>query len=146
MFLAIQKKMKKRRGMSALAEMLMACVLMIIVGLALIYNLREAPHSAKMAKMTSEMDAIAAACLNYESLNINGAVPASLSDLVTGLTAAQSLDGAAHNNFITASRGTTGSVLDPWGTAYGYSSTNRTITCTPKDPSGADLTQVVKRF
>ena len=39
-----------------------------------------------------------------------------------------------------------GSFVDPWGTAYGYDSSARTITCTPKDASGTAMATVTRYF
>ena len=72
----------------------------------------------------------------------------------TGLTAAQSIDGSAHQNILKWTKSTTAastaatdaSFVNPWGTAYTYSQENRTLTTTPKDASGTDMTVVTRYF
>ena len=105
-----------------------------------------------MAQVTTDMDAIASACLTYESLNVNGKLPASLNDLATGLSATQSIDGVAHTAFIQAGKSTTSgktttvSLKDPWGVEYSYSQGARTIACTPQDANGKAMNQIIKSF
>ena len=74
--------------------------------------------------------------------------PADIASLITGLSADKAVDGTAHA-FLTQTKGSTvsaDSVLDPWGAAYTYSQTDRTVTCTPKDASGADMPSVTHHF
>ena len=143
-------RLKRRKGFS-LPEILVACAIIIALSSAAFFGFNQAQHTRKMAQMNSDMEAIATACLAYEALSMNSTAPATLEALATGLTAENSIDGVAHNNFLTSSKANQGdgaslSVQDPWGNAYVYSQSDRTITCTPRDPSGADMTAVVRRF
>ena len=92
---------------------------------------------------------------NHEEQTVfGGTLPASLTDCATGLTAAQSIDGSAHQNILKWTKSTTAastaatdaSFVNPWGTAYTYSQANRTLTTTPKDASGTDMTVVTRYF
>ncbi len=129
-----------------LVEVLVACAIVVLMTGVLVMKLTEARATAKIAQMQSEMNSLVTACLSYETLNINAELPATLEDLNTGLTAAKSIDHCPHDSFITSDRDFSDGVTDPWGNAYNYSKTSRTISCTPKDSAGNDLETVTKNF
>ena len=143
----------KRKGFSFM-EVLLALVLIVAMSVGAFFALNTAQQTRKMAQMNNDMDAIVSAVLTYEALNVSGALPASLTACATGLTAAQSIDGSAHTNILKWTKSTTGastaatdaSFVNPWGTAYTYSQANRTLTTTPKDASGANMTVVTRYF
>lgn len=141
----------KRRNGFSLPEILVACAIIISLSSAAFFGFNQAQHTRKMAQMNSDMEAISTACLAYEALSMDSTLPASLAALATGLAAEDSIDGVAHSNFLTSSKSNQGdganlSIQDPWGNAYTYDQTNRTITCTPHDPGGNPMTAVVRRF
>ncbi len=144
---------RKRKGFT-LVELMVAMSIVILLGAAAFFAYGHVQQMRKMAQVTTDMDAIAAACLTYESLNRAGTLPANLAALNTGLTAAQSIDGVKHDNFIQAGTtrpsgsGSTAtvSIKDPWNQDYGYSQTERHITCTPKDASGTAMATITKSF
>lgn len=156
---AVNKKFgvsKKRKGFSFM-EVLLALVLIVAMSVGAFFALNTAQQTRKMAQMNNDMDAIVNGLLAYEQLNINGSLPATLQACSAGLTAANSIDGASHTNLLKWTKSTTaanaagvaagaGSFVDPWGTAYGYDSAARTVTCTPKDASGADMATVTRYF
>jgi len=92
---------RKRKGFT-LVELMVAMSIVILLGAAAFFAYGHVQQMRKMAQVTTDMDAIAAACLTYESLNRAGTLPANLAALNTGLTAAQSIDGVKHDNFIQA--------------------------------------------
>lgn len=141
------RKNIKRRGFS-LPEILVACAIIIALSSAAFFGFNKAQHARKMAQMQSEMEAIAAACLSYESLSSSSAPPADLATLASGLTATDSVDGCTHGNLLTwtKSNATADNFNNPWGNAYTYDADARTITTTPKDVNGTDITPVVRRF
>ena len=140
---------EKRPGFT-LVELMVAMSIVILLGAASFFAYGHVQQMRKMAQVSTEMDAIANACLTYESLNVAGALPASLKDLETGLTAANSIDGVKHENLIQASTNKTSGkvtgIKDPWNQDYGYDKTARTISCNPKDASGGSMSQIVKHF
>ena len=75
-------------------------------------------------------------------------LPDDLTGLVTGLTADEAVDGVAHTNLVLSTKpaAATGNFLDPWGVAYTYSATDRTLSCTPVDTNGTAMTTVVRHF
>ena len=98
--------------------------------------------------MNNDLEAITTAALAYEAMSTDSTPPADIASLIAGLSADKAVDGTAHT-FLTQTKGTTvsaDSILDPWGTAYTYSQTDRTVTCTPKDASGTAMTAVVRSF
>ena len=147
---------KKRKGFSFM-EVLLALVLIVAMSVGAFFALNTAQQTRKMAQMNNDMDAIVNGLLAYEQLNINGSLPATLQACSAGLSAADSIDGASHTNLLKWTKSTTGanapgtaadanSFKDPWGQAYGYNSETRTLTCTPKDASGAAMTTVTRYF
>lgn len=144
------KAAEKRRQGFTLIEIMVACAIIIALSVGAFFGYSQAQQSRKMAQMRQDMEAICTAALAYEALSINSTPPASIDALMTGLSAANSVDGVAHQ-FLTQARGTsstsaTRSILDPWNTAYTYSQTERTVTCTPKDASGKDMSTVTRNF
>ena len=146
----------KRKGFSFM-EVLLALVLIVAMSVGAFFALNTAQQTRKMAQMNNDMDAIVNGLLAYEQLNVNGSLPATLQACSAGLTAAESIDGASHTNLLKWTKSTTaanaagtaagaGSFVDPWGAAYGYDSSARTITCTPKDASGTAMTTVTRYF
>lgn len=151
MFNVFLRKDRKEKGFS-LPEILVACSIIVSLSAAAFFGFNQAQQTRKMAQMHSDMEAIAAGCLAYEAMNINGLPPADLDALLTGLTADNSIDNEAHDRFVTSSKlaenggGAATTLNDPWGQAYVVSGTDRTITCTPNDSSGSPLDAVVRRF
>ena len=137
-----------RKGFT-LVELMIALAIVIALSVAAFFAYGQAQQMRKIAQMNNDLDAIASGALAYESLAINSTPPTNIDDLITGLTAAQSIDGAAHANFISSTKAGTGddaTITDPWGVEYTYSQTARTVSCTPKDTAGANLATVVRSF
>ena len=136
---------KKRKGFS-MVEIMLALAVIIALGVGAFFAFNQVQQMRKIAQMNSDLDALAQGCLAYEAMNINSLPPDSLSDLVNGLSADESVDGTAHDNFVTSTKAEDGSFTDPWGTEYVYSQSDRTISCTPNDASGAAMDQVTGNF
>lgn len=145
------KAAEKRRQGFTLIEIMVACAIIIALSVGAFFGYSQAQQSRKMAQMRQDMEAICTAALAYEALSINSTPPASIDALMTGLTAANSVDGVAHQ-FLTQARGSssgssaTKSILDPWNAAYTYSQTERTVKCTPQDASGKAMAEVTRNF
>lgn len=139
------KKTMRRKAFSFI-EILVALVMIVSLSVGAFFVYSEAQQTRKMAQMHSDMNAITSGVLMYESLNINSQLPATLADLVDGLTADESVDGSAHDNIVVSVKAPDGNFVDPWGNAYDYDQAGRTLTCTPNDASGAAMTPVVKEF
>lgn len=123
---------KKRKGFS-MVEIMLALAVIIALGVGAFFAFNQVQQMRKIAQMNSDLDALAQGCLAYEAMNINSLPPDSLSDLVNGL-------------FVTSTKAEDGSFTDPWGTEYVYSQSDRTISCTPNDASGAAMDQVTRNF
>lgn len=145
---------KKRKGFSFM-EVLLALVLIVAMSVGAFFALNTAQQTRKMAQMNNDMDAIVNAVLTYEALAVNGQLPASLTACATGLTAEQSIDGAAHANILKWNKAKVGadtaatdaSFVNPWGSAYTYSQSKRTLETQPVDADGTTkLTKVVRYF
>lgn len=138
---------KRRKGFT-LIEIMVACAIIIALSVGAFFGYSQAQQSRKMAQMRQDMEAICTAALAYEAMSTDSTPPTDIASLITGLPADKAVDGTAHA-FLTQTKGSTvsaDSVLDPWGAAYTYSQTDRTVTCTPKDASGADMPSVVRSF
>lgn len=145
----IQAKLKNRKKGFSMVEMGMVIALIIIIGTFLFVKGGEIQQSRKLAQVSNDMDAIATGVLIYESFHINSQLPTDLNTLATGLSADESIDGMKHENIVSSSKVTTsdsGAFVDPWGTAYEYDATERTLKCTPKDASGAAQKEIVRHF
>ncbi len=142
---------KKRQGFT-LVELMVAMSIVILLGAAAFFAYGQVQQTRKMAQMQIDMDAIAAAALTFESLNINGQPPADMAALTTGLDAANSIDGIAHINLIQGGKQTgatdtaAATIRDPWNAEYVLSGPARTITCTPHDANNNAMAVVTRRF
>lgn len=136
----------KRKGFT-LMEILVACAIIIALSVGAFFAYQQAQQTRKMAQMNQDMEAIANAALSYEAMSIDSSLPADIASMITGLPADKSIDGSAHK-LLTQFKGgkETTDVSDPWGGSYTYSDTDRTVTCTPKDASGADMAVVTRYF
>lgn len=140
------KKSAKRKGFT-LMEILVACAIIIALSVGAFFAYQQAQQTRKMAQMNQDMEAIANAALSYEAMSLNSTPPENVAAMITGLDSDSSIDGAPHK-FLTQFRkgAEAADVTDPWGVAYGYSGTDRTVTCTPKDANNKDLDTVTRRF
>lgn len=141
----------KRKGFT-LMEILVACAIIIALSVGAFFAYQQAQQTRKMAQMNQDMEAIANAALSYESISLKSTPPESIQAMITGLSDSESIDGSAHT-FLTYLKGkgatdgaTTATVKDPWGNTYDYKADKRTISCTPKDASGADMATVTRHF
>lgn len=131
MLLAIETKMKKRKGVLSV-EFVFIVAAIVILAAILIPKYMDFQESTRRAVAAQELKTLAESCVFYAALSKDGQPPANLGALVTGLTAAQSNDGQAYGSFIVKKgyTSTASSFVDPWGNAYTYDATNRTISST----------------
>ena len=146
MFNNLQEKMKNRKKGFNIMEILACVAIIVMISTTAFFVYEKAIHTSRIAQMHSDMEAISTGCLTYETLNINSQLPTSLADLATGLEANESIDGLKHDNIVRSSKAADGNFIDPWGKAYEYDATERTLTCTPSDPSGKAMAPVVRHF
>lgn len=140
------KKSAKRKGFT-LMEILVACAIIIALSVGAFFAYQQAQQTRKVAQMNQDMEAIANAALSYEAMSTDSSLPTSIADMITGLPAEKSIDGSEHKLLTQFKGGKEGSdVTDPWGQSYTYSTTDRTITCTPKDASGKSMSTVTRHF
>ena len=140
------KKSAKRKGFT-LMEILLACAIIIALSVGAFFVYQQAQQTRKMAQMNQDMEAIANAALSYEAMSTDSALPDSIAIMITGLSADKSIDGSEHKLLTQFKGGAEATdVTDPWGAAYTYSATDRTVTCTPKDASGTAMATVTRHF
>lgn len=140
------KKSVKRKGFT-LMEILVACAIIIALSVGAFFAYQQAQQTRKMAQMNQDMEAIANAALSYEAMSTDSTLPDSIATMITGLAANKSVDGAEHKLLTQFKGGAEATdVTDPWGIAYTYSATDRTVTCTPKDASGNNMATVTRHF
>ena len=123
---------QKRKGFS-LPELSIAILCMMILATVLYLSYDWIRDSAKRSTTISDMDSLQNACRMYMGHRKDGAAPATLGALITGLTAAESSDGVAKGNYIKKSDWTAADAstwVDGWGNAYTYTAATRTITST----------------
>lgn len=131
MLLAIETKMKKRKGIGAV-EIIFVVAVIVILAAMLIPKFMDFQESSRRAVTMQELKTLSENCALYAALSKDGKPPANLGALVTGLTATQSSDGQVYGSFIVKKgyTSTASSFVDPWGNAYVYDGTNRTISST----------------
>ena len=135
-----------KKGFTLLEIVVVIGVIGVLIGLFL-PRYESINHNKIMTKMRSDMKTISTACLMYEMDSNTASLPSTLPALSTGLSASESRDGLAHDSYIIFnSKNSDGEFLDPWGQPYVYSSTERTISCTPKDSKGNALTTETLSF
>ena len=140
------KKSAKRKGFT-LMEILVACAIIIALSVGAFFAYQQAQQTRKMAQMNQDMEAIANAALSYEAMSTDSTLPDSIATMITGLAADKSIDGSEHKLLTQFKSGAEATdVTDPWGAAYTYSATDRTVTCTPKDASGTAMATVTRHF
>lgn len=140
------KKSAKRKGFT-LMEILVACAIIIALSVGAFFAYQQAQQTRKMAQMNQDMEAIANAALSYEAMSTDSTLPDSIATMITGLSADKSIDGSEHKLLTQFKGGAEATdVTDPWGAAYTYSATDRTVTCTPKDASGTAMATVTRHF
>ena len=136
----------KRKGFT-LMEILVACAIIIALSVGAFFAYQQAQQTRKMAQMNQDMEAIANAALSYEAMSTDSSLPDSIATMITGLSADKSIDGSEHKLLTQFKGGAEATdVTDPWGAAYTYSATDRTVTCTPKDASGTNMATVTRHF
>ena len=148
MFSNWKEKAKNRKKGFSFMEVVMAMALIIAMSVGVFFAVNQAQHTRKMAQMNNDLDAIVAGAETYEALSITSSVPANLEALKTGLKTSESIDGAAHENFVRSVKadGDNGTFKDPWGNEYNYDPDARTVSCTPKDTDGKTDLPVVTRY
>lgn len=140
------KKSAKRKGFT-LMEILVACAIIIALSVGAFFAYQQAQQTRKIAQMNQDMEAIANAALSYEAMSTDSTLPDSIATMITGLAADKSIDGSEHKLLTQFKGGAEATdVTDPWGAAYTYSATDRTVTCTPKDASGTAMATVTRHF
>ena len=140
------KKSAKRKGFT-LMEILVACAIIIALSVGAFFAYQQAQQTRKMAQMNQDMEAIANAALSYEAMSTDSALPDSIATMITGLSSDKSIDGSEHKLLTQFKGGAEATdVTDPWGAAYTYSASDRTVTCTPKDASGTAMATVTRHF
>lgn len=136
----------KRKGFT-LMEILVACAIIIALSVGAFFSYQQAQQTRKMTQMNQDMEAIANAALSYEAMSTDSTLPDSIATMITGLAADKSIDGSEHKLLTQFKGGAEATdVTDPWGAAYTYSATDRTVTCTPKDASGTAMATVTRHF
>lgn len=122
-------KAKKFKGITAY-ELMGVLLVIIILATAAGWMVHEFVESGKRATTHSDAATLAVACGMYESQSKAGTPPADLGALVTGLTAAQSVDGVAKARYVTPSTWTSDptTIVDQWNEAFVYDAAARTIT------------------
>lgn len=125
-----RKVFKKRKGAGLATEIagyILASSILLAIG---VYGIRIIIDGVNSYRAGKELETIAAAAQAFEFSAKSSQPPADLGKLVSGLSASESTTGEAKANFVTKETWTSdaSSFLDPWGSAYQYDRTNRTIT------------------
>lgn len=137
----------RNRKAFSLAEILVACAIIISLSMAAFFSYNSAQQSRRLAQANNDLDAIAAAIVTYEAYNAAGTLPESLEVLQSdpALAATASIDGLAHGNLLSVGKGADVDLVDPWGTAYVYSAEDRTVSCAVK-ADGETVATIIRRF
>lgn len=132
-FPRVNRYLKKRRGFDLIQVGLYAIAIAILMGVVVMTFNTTFMDGNRRAVATEEVKTLANACSMYTVYN-NGTPPADLDALFVGIAAGASVDGMAHNNFVSKAGWAAGSINDPWGNAYQYNVGTRTISV--EDPHG----------
>ena len=130
---------RKRKGFS-LPELSITILCMMVLATILYLAYDKIQESARRSTTMRDMETLQSAVLMYSTAHISGSLPADLGALVSGLTAAQTVDGIARTAFVRKSGWTSdaSTCVDAWGNAYVYNASTRTITSTAN--GGAAIT------
>lgn len=141
-------KSKKRSGYTMAEITFSLLVIFLMTCIFVSYAYADILSMLKRSRMSDEMAVLRNGCVIYQMLNKAGTAPASLQALVTGLTADSSVDGVEHKEIVKLNNVSYSgsSILDPWGNAYEYSQSARTISCTPYDGDGNSMDKVTFEF
>ena len=98
---------------------LMAVILMAVVAL----NFGTLLDFARWGSEKFEINNIQSAAATYKALRSDGASPSSVEDILSGVPAADSIDGVNHTGLLTAKSGrwVNGRYTDAWGQEYQFS-------------------------
>jgi Tfp pilus assembly protein PilE len=132
-------KNKHAKGISTMDLSIYIVIAAILLTAGLVaYNSYQ--DRARRNTVREELNALAQACVNYQSDSATGSLPTDLGKLVTGLTAAQTVDGVIRGSYVAKTTWTTDATTftDPWGSQYVYNTTARTIT---SNGSGSAITK-----
>lgn len=131
MIIKINSKMKKRHGEGFIPFLLWMTALIIFLA-AISPKFGDLFESTRRTATIQDMKTLAEQCALYTVRAADGKPPANLGNLVTGLTAAQTVDGIAYGNFLATGKYTSdpASFVDRWDNPYQYDPDARTITST----------------
>jgi len=126
-----KKGFKKRKG-SLLVDVAIAMIVIMILIIGGLVGYQEIKDNANRTAANQELQTLKSAMVSYIGLSKSSSAPSDLGGLITGLTAANSIDNSAHVNFVQKDGWTSSasSFVDPWGNTYTLSTTNRTISST----------------
>lgn len=131
-FVLMNKGLKKRKG-SLLAEIGIYMVIVMVLLMIGYSGFNSIKDTANRTTATNELNTLKTGVQSYVGLSKTSSLPTDLGGLITGLTAAQSIDKAPHVNFVSKDgewTSTASTFVDPWGVAYDYDAATRTITST----------------
>ncbi|MFA6105848.1 MAG: type II secretion system protein [Patescibacteria group bacterium] len=131
---------KKRSGFTMIELTIVMIILAILIGGG-IYAMNAQSDNAKNTITVQDLDLLGGACGQYAAFSKDGKPPVSLYDVVTGVTATNSVTGKASGPLVANSKWTSAATMvDGWGTAFTYDASARTIT------SAGNGTPIVKSF
>lgn len=132
MIVQIQGRIKKRKGFGMVDLVMYAVGVAILIG-GIFYAIQNFTDGNRRTVAWQDLDMLISDVQLYIGYSSTATAPTDLGKIVTGLTAAQSIDQVAHTTeFQIKPTWTTdpNSFIDPWGNAYLYDAAARTITCT----------------
>ena len=142
-------KLARRSGFS-LPELSIAILCMMILASVLYLSYDWIRDSAKRSTTIKDMDALVNAVRIYQGHKKDGQFPATLGDLLVGVSAAESVDGVIKGAYIVRKEWTTGDAttwVDGWGQPYVYDRSARTITSTGGvSANAADNVPIIVKF
>ena len=137
MFKLAENLKKKRKGYTLVELVIVIIVISILAGVFFAMG-SDAPDTARISLMKTNMTSIRTALLSYSALKKDGQLPATLDELLTGIAKEDAVDGREHKNLISG-EDEDFSLVDPWGEPYVYDRAAKTLSCTPKTSNGESL-------
>ncbi len=143
MFKLAENLKKKRKGYTLVELVIVIIVVSILAGIFFAMG-SDAPDTARISVMKTNMTSIRTALLSYSALKKMGSYRRLLMSCLTGIAKEDAVDGREHKNLISG-EDEDFSLVDPWGEPYVYDRAAKTLSCTPKTSSGESLaTRTIK--
>lgn len=112
----------KLAGLIYLSDALLGILLVVVIIAAAFLNSDTVINFGRWGSEWLELQSMKTAASSYTSLRYDGATPTSVDDLINGVAAADSIDGAEHKSLMSPKSGrwVNGTYNDAWGQPFSF--------------------------